>query len=991
MVEHVTGDREMASTAEQFEMFFSLSNELLAIGNLEGTFLRINDCWEQLLGYSMDELVGKPVETVIHPNHIQATRRVMKRLLSGFDIHDYETLAIAKNGEEKWIGWSARPAVNDGLIFVVAHEITSRKLAERDWLDISAALENAVEGIARVDTYGRFTAVNQTFAEHLGYRPEDLLGAHWHIGVHPEDVPTLQGAHERMLNDGKAETEARGIKRDGNLSYSQFMLVKALDEKKEYIGHHCFMKDISARKQAEQSLQKTETRLASLLRHVPGVLYQMLTARDGSLSFSYISESVTKILGYEPSEFLGNAELVFDCVYPDDVGLLRELIIRGAMGILPFRHELRCYTKSGEIKWILLSSTPELQPSGDLLWNGLLTDITELKAAEDKIKELNEDLAQRLDVLASVNHELETLTHKLEIAYDQAMEASKLKSEFVANISHEVRTPISAVVGMSELLLDSQLDDEQHQFARIISESAQSLLIIINDILDFSKMEAGRIELEMIDFSLPKIMIGCANWLRSNAREKGLELNTVIDANMPPVVTGDPLRLRQVLLNLATNAIKFTETGSVTMKISMLERDDKVVLIKVEVIDTGIGLADSARKRLFEPFSQADGSTTRKYGGTGLGLSISKRLIEMMQGQIGVESTEGEGATFWFTVPLAISELEELAQEQEFRDTPTSINRLKKMFPLASKVAESMPGETERVTIAAAGFAKSIDHSRTILLAEDNTVLQDLTTKQLEKLGFKVNVVPNGREAVEAIDAKNYALVFMDCQMPEMDGFEATQAIRAREAGTDHHTVIVALTASAMDADRERCLACGMDDYLSKPVRLKQIVEVVQKWLPELNKVQEIAETTAEQKNMPDIQPPDIHWKTEQYRSTGDATVPKNGSEMEALDLESLKSMYGEESLNEILTMFIDEANQLISQMQDSLSAKDGKQLAAASHQLKGVGSSVSAMKLSDLSAELERKAKNSEWVDAETTLVDLSKELSRVTNFANRQLQAQT
>ena len=944
-----------------------LSRELLTIADFTGHFRRLNPFWEKVLGYPLEELYAKPFLEFVHPDDRTATVAQMELLARGSDVIDFENRYIAKDGSERWFLWSAHASEEDGLIYAIAHDITDRKLTETELLNNSAALENAVEGIAKVDSYGRFTFVNARYAEHLGYKPEELLGAHWHISVHPDDVPELQRAYDKMLAQGKSEIEARGITRDGNLSHSQIVLVKAWDQKQRFVGHHCFMKDITARKQAEASLQKTELKLTNLLRHVPGILYQFVLHKDETFSFPYISESSRNILGYDPAEFQANSMLALSCLHEDDMEPLKAGLMKSARDLSPMRFELRCFTKSSDLKWVLLSSTPEKLAEGDILWNGLLTDITELKMAEAKIKQLNEDLAQRISVLAAVNQELEILTHKLEIAYDEALEASKLKSEFVANISHEVRTPISAVIGMSELLLDSQLSTEQRQFVNIVSDSAQSLLTIINDILDFSKMEAGRIELEIIDFNLISIVKGCADWLESAAKGKNLSLMTSIDPRLPPFVKGDPVRLRQVLLNLASNAIKFTGKGTVILTAEMMEQRGDVLRVRFEVSDTGIGLSEASKKRLFQPFSQADGSTTRKYGGTGLGLSISKRLVELMGGDIYVESEEGLGSKFWFTLPFQASQSRGVADE--YGDEPISNLHL-------SDTGEQNAKHFADGTTNNNGEQKVAGSSRWVLLAEDNQVLQDLACRQLNKLGFNVKVVNNGQDALEAAAEREYSLIFMDCQMPEMDGFEATLEIRRSEATTGKHVLIVALTASAMPSDREKCLESGMDDYLSKPVRLQQLCEIMKKWSPIL---QDGADPGAKQ----------LALLTNQFSEAPgpeEAMDEANHCE-ELIDLDSLKLFYGEDSVQEILTMFLDEAKELLGRINENLKTQNDKELVATAHQLKGVTAAVHTSAMNNYSLELERAARKCAWPDAQRLNDKLTEEFARVTKFVESSL----
>ncbi|HEY9715894.1 MAG TPA: PAS domain-containing protein, partial [Trichormus sp.] len=330
-----------------------------------------------------------------------------------------------------------------------------------------------------------------------------------------------------------------------------------------------------------QSLRNTESRLATLSRMAPGVLYQFLLTKEGVQSFPFVSESARAILEYEPADIQNDAMVALGSFHPDDTQRLQDSIVDSAKTMAVFKFEGRFYTGTGKLKWIQAHSSPEVLPNGDIMWNGVVTDISDLKHAQEQIRQLNEDLEQRVGVLAAVNKELELLTHKLEISYGQAMEASRLKSEFVANISHEVRTPISAVIGMSELLMDTRLTEEQREFTRLVRESALSLLTIINDILDFSKMEAGKIDLELIEFSLLPLVEGCAELLATASRERGLSLMTFVDPAVPRVLQGDPVRLRQVLLNLASNAIKFTERGEVVIRVSLEPGCDDVLRFDV--------------------------------------------------------------------------------------------------------------------------------------------------------------------------------------------------------------------------------------------------------------------------------------------------------------------------------------------------------------------------------------------------------------------------
>jgi PAS domain S-box-containing protein len=542
---------------------------------------------------------------------------------------------------------------------------------------------------------------------------------------------------------------------------------------------------------AVQELRSSESRFRRLFENVLEGVYQ--TSSDGHILIA--NPALVRMLGYQSEEEFKRVNVEADLyARPEE----RAVFLRAFERDGELRNvELRLRRKDGEVITVLENGRRLTDPAtGQTYYEGTLTDITGRKRAEQELRNHARKLEQaqgRLEQQASL---LVQQSEELRQARDAALEASRLKSEFLANVSHEIRTPMNGVIGMTSLLLETNLSDEQRDYATTVRRSAEFLLSIINDILDFSKVEAGRMSLQRTGFSLRQTVAHAMQLLAHSAAQKGIELSWSVDDGVPDALRGDAGRLSQVLINLAGNAIKFTESGYVRVRWAVAAADAMGVSLRCEVSDSGIGISPESQSIVFQPFTQVDGSSTRRHGGTGLGLAICKQIIELMGGDIGVESELEKGSTFWFQVRL----------------------------------------ETQPV---AAPVAPAISPSRRadILVAEDNVINQRVATALIERRGYRAGVVSNGQEALDALLRQSYALVLMDCQMPVMDGFEATREFRKRESQA-RRTPVIAMTAHAMSGDRERCIAAGMDDYLSKPVLPEDLDRIFERWLAAASAVQ---------------------------------------------------------------------------------------------------------------------------------------------------------
>ena len=797
--------------------------------------------------------------------------------------------------------------------------------------DLLALFDNANDAIYTHDLDGLLTYVNHPAELLTGYSARELKTMNALDLIAPEyHAIAGQAVQEQLAGATPRAYEMELLTKSGariGVEVSSWVVRRS----GEPIAVQGIVRDISARLAAAEALERAQHEaqsLASAARELTQSLDQQAICRviaehardlskstavwlairgaDGSLRMELES-------GFQTHRFLG-AEIRFD------VGLAGAVQQTGRIAVSDSPVDDKRLNKTlqqvleadqitaiamapvyldGELQALITVARRDGEPYNEVDLSAL-TRLAELSAGAVR----NAFLYDQLDI---ANSDLAgALAQSQELA-EAAQQAARAKAEFLATMSHEIRTPLSGIVGMLDILRASGLPAEQIAHAEVADRCAKDLLALVNDILDFSKMEAGAMVVESIDFRPREVIGRAADVLAPQAHAKGLTVQTSVDPALDPALRGDPARLRQILLNLISNAVKFTETGKVEVGAAVAERDGAAV-VRYWVRDTGIGLSPRAKERLFLPFAQADGSTTRKYGGTGLGLAISKQLVELMAGEFGVESIEGQGSTFWFTLPLL----------------PGSEARL-----LESAVPQHQPA-------AASPFAARFVMPPRVLVAEDNDVNQRIARLQLRRIGIDPIVASNGREAIEAFQGSRPDIILMDCQMPGVDGFEATRAIRRLERGTGTRVPIVAMTANAVHGDREACLAAGMDDYLAKPVSFDGIQRALGAWLPGF-----VAEAG-------DAGPDTVPTTAEMEEPT--MTI------LEAETLTALQALSDDDDdlLQELVDIYLAEAPALIRAIRAASAEGDAEGLERAAHSLKGSSANMGALRLASKALALE-------------------------------------
>ncbi len=758
-----------------------------------------NARWADIIGYRLEDLAPVNLSTWrhrMHPTDVEVAQGLLERLYRR-ELEFFECEVRLRHQQGHWVWVLDRGRIVDWAtdgqplrMVGTSQDITDRKNAEER--QVHAVLDATPESMLMVAPDGAIRFANQMAVASFGYAQAELSG----LNVDALVPASMRDGHRHHREAYLQNPVARAIASEGKLRATRKGgLEFPIEINLSHFAFHgeslviASIKDITVRKRIEEQLQSSHALLHELSEQVPGVFYQFKLSGNGIFSAPFASRGLMDMFGLEPEHLTENAVAIFESVVQEDRPSFTASVMKSAQTMQNWTGEFRVLLPDGSIRWREGHAHPIRQGDGSILWHGFVWDATQRFEAASQLQALNETLELRV---RQRTQELNAALHTAEIAM-------KSRGEFLTKMSHEIRTPLNAVLGMTYMALRSNLPSRERGYLERIRVSGDHLLAIINDILDFSKIDAGKLVLEEINFGLDPMLQGIIQLTETKAHDKGLTLVLDVDANVPRHLCGDVLRLRQILLNFIGNAIKFTHRGGVTVHVHHVHlladehdpSDLPTCMLRFEVQDTGIGLSDDQKSRLFQAFEQGDNSITRKFGGTGLGLAISRELTLMMGGEIGVSSHEGLGSTFWFTARL--------------RHATGSMD--------------------EQTTLS----DRQALHGARVLVVDDNEFNLDVAQELLGDVGLQVSLATDGEQALACLHQHPFDWVLLDIQMPVMDGIEVIRRIRANEQTSG--ICVIAMTANAFMEDRQKYLHAGMNDVITKPIDPEHLYATLLKWL----------------------------------------------------------------------------------------------------------------------------------------------------------------
>ncbi len=930
-------ENELRTSEARYRGLIEMAPMPMALMSLDGSARLLNRQFTEVLGYdagdlpSIDEWWQKAYPDPVYREQLQVKWRdeIVRGLQTGthrLSLPD-EIRVTRKDGSQCTMHFSGLLTSDHYLI--VFQDITWIKQATETLSKLSQAVRFSPSMIMITDKTGRVEYANPAWEQVTGFSLEEVQGQKpkaLKSGVHSAE---FYAALWQTISAGHVwRGEFCNRRKSGDLYWESAAIAPVRNDIGEITHYVAVKEDVTERRAMEEQIRqgnaelerKVAIRTAELAAANRQIIQAMARVEQSEAKFRAMFEQSP--LGVALTETLSGRLVEVNQRLLQITGRTREEL--AAIGWRKITHpddlaeelEQLKRLESGEIPGFQIEKR-YLRPDGSEVWVHVTVESLSLGGQAGRVfLALIEDISDRKRV-----------EDALVVAKEQAEAASRAKSEFLANMSHEIRTPMNGVIGMTGLLLDTPLNVEQRRYAETIHASGEALLALLNDILDFSRIEAGKLELELLDFELPTLLDDLVAPLAMRAREKGLAFRYGIGPGVPPHVSGDPGRLRQILTNLIGNAVKFTESGEISVQVNLLEQTESDCLLRFSVRDTGIGIAPEQQARLFQKFSQADASTTRRYGGTGLGLAIAKDLVSLMQGTIGMSSELGEGSEFWFAV------------------------RLRRRIP------HDVPaGGFTSPRLATTALPAVLRAGARILVAEDNVVNQEVALGILRKSGMRADAVADGAEALEVLRILPYDLVLMDVQMPVMDGIEAVRIIRnPRSSVLNHQIPVIAMTANAMSGDRQLCLDAGMNDYISKPITPRDLIDVLNTWLTpaspaEPAEVSRKAEIThASTSIAPESAPP-------AYNRSG-----------------FVAQLMGDEELaDNILRIFVESMPVQIRSLRQTIESGNATSARRHAHSIKGAASNIGAEQLRQVALDVEVAANAGDLTDAARRLKDL-------------------